>query len=73
MGNGSSHTAGAGYENTPHGRTSDANGYPIRVEMLSTLTGAACGQNGGFDPAHVTQTKKLSEGFEVRKDKGSHW
>ena len=48
---------------TPNGRTSEANGYPIRVcELLSTLTGAAyIARTAVFDPAHVTQTKKLFE------------
>ena len=55
---------------TPNGRTSEANGYPIRVcELLSTLTGAAyIARTAVFDPAHVTQTKKaIRKAFEVQE------
>jgi 2-oxoglutarate ferredoxin oxidoreductase subunit beta len=55
---------------TPNGRTSEANGYPIRVcELLSSLTGAAyVARTAVFDPAHVTQTKKaIRKAFEVQE------
>ena len=56
---------------TPHGRTRDQAGYPIKVcEMIATMDGAAyVSRNAVFSPAQVIRTKRaIRKAFQAQMD-----
>ncbi|MCF8009710.1 MAG: 2-oxoglutarate oxidoreductase [Clostridiales bacterium] len=56
---------------TPHGRESDANGYPVKMaEMLSTLDGSSyISRVSVHDPKNINKAKKsIKKAFEVQME-----
>ena len=59
-------------QTTPYGRSTDTEGFPIRVcEMLSTLSGVALAERVTVvDPANIRKAKAaIRKGFEFQKNK----
>lgn len=59
-------------QTTPYGRSTDREGFPIRVcEMLSTLSGVALAERVTVaDPANIRKAKAaIRKGFEFQKNK----